>query len=167
MRHYFLRSASNQADIQVNFVPKDERKAQSHDIAKRIRPPIQAIADKWNARAKIVEIPPGPPVLSTLVAEVYGPDFERQIEIARDIKGIFAKTKDVVDVDWYVEADHKKIVFDVDKEKAALNGIDTEAVSQTVRDRSRRLGGRSCPPAERAGARGAARPGAACRTGGY
>ncbi len=132
VRHYFLRSASNQADIQVNFVAKDERKAQSHDIAKRIRPPIQAIADKWNARAKIVEIPPGPPVLSTLVAEVYGPNFERQIEIARDIKWIFVKTKDVVDVDWYVEADHKKIVFDVDKEKAALNNISTEAVSQTV-----------------------------------
>ena len=133
VRHYFMRSASNQADIQVNFVPRDERKAQSHDIAKRIRPPIQAIADKWNARAKIVEIPPGPPVLSTLVAEVYGPDFDRQVEIGRDIKGIFAKTKDVVDVDWYVEADHKKVVFEVDKEKAAMNGISTEAVSQTVR----------------------------------
>ena len=132
VRHYFMRSASNQADIQVNFVSRDERTAQSHDIAKRIRPPIQAIGDRWKARVKIVEIPPGPPVLSTLVAEVYGPDFERQIGIASEIKDIFRKTKDVVDVDWYVEADHKKIVFDVDKEKAALNGINTEAVSQTV-----------------------------------
>ena len=132
VRHYFMRSASNQADIQVNFVSKDERTAQSHDIAKRIRPPIQAIGDRWKARVKIVEIPPGPPVLSTLVAEVYGPDFDRQIGIASQIKDIFRKTKDVVDVDWYVEADHKKIVFDVDKEKAALNGINTEAVSQTV-----------------------------------
>jgi multidrug efflux pump subunit AcrB len=132
VRHYFMRSASNQADIQVNFVPRDKRTAQSHDIAKRIRPPIQAIGDRWKARAKIVEIPPGPPVLSTLVAEVYGPDFERQIGIASQIKDIFRKTKDVVDVDWYVEADHKKIVFDVDKEKAALNGINTEVVSQTV-----------------------------------
>jgi multidrug efflux pump subunit AcrB len=132
VRHYFMRSASNQADIQVNFVSKDERSAQSHDIAKRIRPPIQAIGDKWKTRVKIVEIPPGPPVLSTLVAEIYGPDFERQIGIAEEIKDIFQKTKDVVDVDWYVEADHKKIVFDVDKEKAALSGINTEAVSQTV-----------------------------------
>jgi multidrug efflux pump subunit AcrB len=132
VRHYFMRSASNQADIQVNFVPRDERAAQSHDIAKRIRPPIQAIGDRWKARVKIVEIPPGPPVLSTLVAEVYGPDFARQIGIASQIKDIFRKTKDVVDIDWYVEADHKKIVFDVDKEKAALNGINTEAVSQTV-----------------------------------
>jgi multidrug efflux pump subunit AcrB len=132
VRHYFMRSASNQADIQVNFVPRDERAAQSHDIAKRIRPPIQAIGDRWKARVKIVEIPPGPPVLSTLVAEVYGPDFARQIGIASQIKDIFRKTKDVVDIDWYVEADHKKIIFDVDKEKAALNGINTEAVSQTV-----------------------------------
>ncbi len=132
VRHYFMRSASNQADIQVNFVSKDERTAQSHDIAKRIRPPMQAIGDRWGTRVKIVEIPPGPPVLSTLVAEIYGPDFERQIGIASQIKDLFRKTKDVVDVDWYVEADHKKIVFDVDKEKAALNGISTEVVSQTV-----------------------------------
>ncbi|HAR94514.1 MAG TPA: multidrug transporter AcrB [Deltaproteobacteria bacterium] len=132
VRHYFFRTGSHQADIQVNFVSKDERKAQSHDIAKRIRPGIQAIGNKWNARAKVVEIPPGPPVLSTLVAEIYGPDFDRQIQIAADVKLIFEKTKDVVDVDWYVEADHKKYVFNVDKEKAAFNGISTEEISQTA-----------------------------------
>jgi multidrug efflux pump subunit AcrB len=132
VRHYFLRSGSNQADIQVNFVPKGEREAQSHDIAKRIRPPLQVIGNRWNARVKIVEIPPGPPVLSTLVAEIYGPNLDEQIEIAREIKKIFGKTKDVVDVDWYVEADHKKYVFEVDKEKAALNGISTELVTQTA-----------------------------------
>jgi multidrug efflux pump subunit AcrB len=132
VRHYFLRSESSQADIQVNFVPADERASQSHDIAKRIRSPIQAIAARWNARGKIVEIPPGPPVLSTLVAEIYGPHLETQIGIARRIKDMFSGTKDVVDVDWYVEAPHKKFVFDVDKQKAALNGIDTEAVSQAV-----------------------------------
>ena len=82
VRHYFLRTESNQADIQVNFVTKEERKAQSHDIAKRIRPAIQKLGDAYRARVKIVEIPPGPPVLSTLVAEVYGPEFDRQIEIA-------------------------------------------------------------------------------------
>jgi multidrug efflux pump subunit AcrB len=132
VRHYFFRTGSNQADIQVNFVTKDERKAQSHDIAKRIRPAIQAIGDKWNARAKIVEIPPGPPVLSTLVAEIYGPDLDRQIAIGADIKKIFERTRDVVDVDWYVEADHKKYVFNVDKEKAAFSGIDTDVISQTA-----------------------------------
>jgi multidrug efflux pump subunit AcrB len=132
VRHYFLRSAGNQADIQVNFVPKGERTAQSHDIAKRIRAPLQAIGSGWNARVKIVEIPPGPPVLSTLVAEVYGPDLDGQTRIAADIKKIFGETKDVVDVDWYVEADHGKYVFEVNKEKAALNGIDTETIIQTA-----------------------------------
>lgn len=133
VRHYFLRSTGNLADIQVNFAGKDDRKAQSHDIAGRIRPDIKKIADKYNARVKVVEIPPGPPVLSTLVAEIYGPDFDRQIEIANDIKGIFEKTKGVVDVDWYVEAGQKKVIFDVDKERAAQNGIDTETIARTVR----------------------------------
>jgi multidrug efflux pump subunit AcrB len=132
VRHYFLRSGANQADIQVNFLGRDERKAQSHEIARRIRPPIQEIGSKYNARVKVVEIPPGPPVLSTLVAEVYGPVFERQIEIARQIKDVFGETKGVVDIDWYVEGDQKKFVFDVDKEKAAFHGISAEAVSQSV-----------------------------------
>ena len=132
VRHYFLRSGSNIVDIQVNFVGKDERKAQSHDIAKRIRPELKKITDRYNARLKVAEIPPGPPVLSTLVAEVYGPDTARQIAIAKDIKKIFRETEGVVDVDWYVEDDQKKITFDVDKEKAARNGITTEAASQSL-----------------------------------
>lgn len=133
VRHYFMRSGSNSADIQVNFVAKDKRKAQSHDIAKRLRPEIKKIGDRYHARIKVVEIPPGPPVLSTLVAEVYGPDFTRQIEIAQQIKEVFEKTGGVVDVDWYVEDDQKKFRFDVDKEKAAYNGISTDTVAQTLR----------------------------------
>jgi multidrug efflux pump subunit AcrB len=132
VRHYFLRSGGNVADIQVNFVSKDERRAQSHDIAKRIRPAIKAIGDRYGARVKIVEIPPGPPVLSTLVAEVYGPDFQRQREIAGTIKNIFQGTGDVVDVDWLVEDDQQKLFFDVDQEKAATHGIATETVARTV-----------------------------------
>ncbi|MFZ6007628.1 MAG: efflux RND transporter permease subunit [Nitrospirota bacterium] len=132
VRHYFMRSGSNVADIQVNFVPKDERKAQSHEIAKRLRPEIKKIGDKYNAKIKVVEIPPGPPVLSTLVAEIYGPDFNRQIDIAKQIKNVFEDTKGVVDVDWYVEDDQKKLIFEVDKEKAAYHGIDTEKVAQTL-----------------------------------
>lgn len=132
VRHYFMRSGSNIADIQVNFVSKDKRKAQSHEIAKRLRPEIKKIGDKYNAKIKVVEIPPGPPVLSTLVAEIYGPDFNRQIEIARQIKGIFEDTNGVVDVDWYVEDDQKKLIFEVDKEKAAYHGIDTAKVAQTL-----------------------------------
>jgi multidrug efflux pump subunit AcrB len=133
VRHYFLRSGSNMADIQVNFVGKDERSAQSHDLAKRIRPGLQAIGDRYGASIKIAEIPPGPPVLDTLVAEVYGPDPKRQIEIAKSIKDIFQNTAGVVDVDWYVEADQKKITFDVDRDKAALNGVSVEAAAQALR----------------------------------
>lgn len=133
VRHYFLRSGSNVADIQVNFAEKSERKAQSHDLAKRLRPELRKIGDKYNARLKVAEIPPGPPVLSTLVAEVYGPDPKRHSEIAKEIMDIFEKTDGVVDVDWYIEDDQKKIIFEVDKEKASLNGISTEAVSQSLR----------------------------------
>jgi multidrug efflux pump subunit AcrB len=132
VRHYFLRSGSNVADVQVNFVSKDERTSQSHDIAKRIRPSIKKIGDRYGGRIKVVEIPPGPPVLSTLVAEIYGPDWERQIAIARDIKGVFEKTAGVVDIDWYVEADAGKVTFGVDKEKAAYHGISTEMISRTT-----------------------------------
>jgi multidrug efflux pump subunit AcrB len=133
VRHYFLRSGNSVVDVQVNFVGKNERSAQSHDIAKRIRPALKRIADRYNARLKVAEIPPGPPVLSTLVAEVYGPDMKRQIGIAADIKKIFQSTPGVVDVDWFVEDNQNKITFAVDKQKAALNGVTTEAVSQSLR----------------------------------
>ena len=133
VRHYFLRSGANVADIQVNFVAKGERKAQSHDIAKRLRPGLKEIGDRYGARIKVAEIPPGPPVLSTLVAEIYGPDTNRQIEIARQIRDIFEQTPGVVDVDWYVEADQKKLLFEADRTKAAASGVSTEALSQSMR----------------------------------
>jgi multidrug efflux pump subunit AcrB len=133
VRHYFLRKGPHEADIQVNLKPKGDRKAQSHDIAKRVRPKIDEIGRKYNARIKVSEVPPGPPVLQTLVAEVYGPNYERQIEIARQIRDVFDKTPGVVDIDWYVEADHPKYRFVVDKEKASLNGVSAEQVSNTLR----------------------------------
>ncbi|MGH9832375.1 MAG: efflux RND transporter permease subunit, partial [Blastocatellia bacterium] len=133
VRHYFLRRGPNVADIQVNLVGKGERDAQSHDIAKRVRPQIQEIAKRYSARVKVAEVPPGPPVLQTLVAEIYGPDYQRQIEIARQIRDIFDRTPDVVDVDSYVEDDQPKYRFVVDKEKAALNGVSAEQVASTLR----------------------------------
>lgn len=133
VRHYYLRQGANLADIQVNFVGKSERSDQSHDIAKRIRPQLKKIADRYGARIKVAEIPPGPPVLSTLVAEVYGPDQQTRIEIARQIKSIFSSTPGVVDVDWYLEDDQTLYTFAVDKEKAALSGISTEDVAKTLR----------------------------------
>jgi multidrug efflux pump subunit AcrB len=133
VRHYFLRSGGNILDVQVNFVGKGERSAQSHEIAKRLRPGIKKIGDRFGARIKIAEIPPGPPVLSTLVAEIYGPDENGQIAVARKVKDIFDTTKGVVDTDWLVEADQHKYTLDIDKEKAARNGISTEAASKTLR----------------------------------
>ena len=132
VRHYFLRQGSNEADIQVNFKSKHERHKQSHELAKMMRPDLQKIGTQYNANVKLAEIPPGPPVISTLVAEVYGPNTEKQVEIASQIKDIFSKIKGIVDVDWYVEAPQNKITFAPDKEKAALNGVGTDAISQTL-----------------------------------
>ena len=133
VRHYFLREGSNVADLQVNFVAKGKRVQQSHDLAKRLRPTLKEIGDRYAASIKVAEIPPGPPVLSTLVAEIYGPETERQTEIAAQVKKIFAETDGVVDVDWLVEDDQKKITFAVDKEKAMANGISTETVAKSMR----------------------------------
>ncbi|MFM8392648.1 MAG: efflux RND transporter permease subunit, partial [Acidobacteriota bacterium] len=133
VRHYYLRQGPHVADIQVNLAPKDRRDAQSHDIAKRVRPMIQQIAAKYQARVKVSEVPPGPPVLQTIVAEVYGPDPQRQVEIARQIRDIFDQTAGVVDVDWYVEDDQIRYRFEVDQEKAALNGVAAEQIAATLR----------------------------------
>ncbi len=132
VRHYDLRRGDNVADIQVNLVDKEHRSLQSHDIAKALRIPVQEIGKKYNANVKIVEVPPGPPVLSTLVAEVYGPDYNEQVRIAAEVKNLFAKTADVVDVDWMVEADQPEYKLEVDKEKAMRYGVVTAQVAATV-----------------------------------
>lgn len=132
VRHYDLRRGDNVADIQVNLVDKEHRKMQSHDIAKALREPVQKIGRRYNANVKVVEVPPGPPVLSTLVAEVYGPDYEEQVRIAGEVKDLFAKTADVVDIDWMVEADQPEYHLEVDKEKAMRYGVATAQVTATV-----------------------------------
>ncbi|MBI3661743.1 MAG: efflux RND transporter permease subunit [Acidobacteria bacterium] len=132
VRHYFLRRGPNVADIQVNLRGAEERSKQSHDIAKEMRGPIQQIAKRWNARVKLAEVPPGPPVLSTLVAEVYGPEYGRQTEVAKQIREIFEQTPGVVDVDWYVEDDQKKLDFQVEQDKAALRGISAGDAAQSI-----------------------------------
>jgi len=128
-----MRRGANIADIQVNLVSKHDRKAQSHDIAKRIRPRLAAIAGRYQARVAIAEVPPGPPVLQTLVAEIYGPDEESRLKLADQVKTIFKQTAGVVDVDWYHEADQPMDRFVIDKEKAALHGISAATISQTLR----------------------------------
>jgi multidrug efflux pump subunit AcrB len=131
VRHYFLRRGPHVADIQVNLVQKHERSAQSHEIAKRIRPRLAAIAARHGARVAVAEVPPGPPVLQTLVAEIYGPDEPARQRLAARVREIFQQTPGVVDTDWYHEADQQKARFIIDKEKAALHGISAAAISQT------------------------------------
>ena len=133
VRHYFLRQAANQADIQVNLLPKGERSAQSHDISKRVRDAIGPLGEKYGAKLKVAEIPPGPPVYQTLVAEVYGPEYSQQIDIARKIRDAFKTTPGVVDVDWTVEAPQTQYRFVTDKVKAALAGVSADQITQTLR----------------------------------
>ncbi len=133
VRHYYLRRGANVADIQVNLVEKSKRDDQSHAIARRLRPGVQEIARRYGARVKLAEVPPGPPVLSTLVAEIYGPNHELQIAVAEKIRNIFEETPGVVDVDWLVEDDHEVYSIAVDKEKAALAGIATAQIASTLR----------------------------------
>src|SRR5690625_710699 len=123
-----MRGGSNMADIQVNLLRRDERSLQSHDLAKKVRPHIQEIALRNNANVKVVEVPPGPPVLSTIVAEVYGPDYKEQIRVAHQLKEILANTEDVVDIDWSVEDVQIEYRLEVDNEKAMLNGIAPQQV---------------------------------------
>ncbi|MEN8006779.1 MAG: efflux RND transporter permease subunit [Candidatus Krumholzibacteriota bacterium] len=132
VRHYMMRQGPNVADIQVNLVDKSQRSDQSHDMAKRVRGPIMELAGLYGASVKVVEVPPGPPVLSTLVAEVYGPTFEGRVEAAKQIKEIFESTPGVVDIDWYVEDDQTRYEVVVDTDRAAVRGVSTQQVSMTL-----------------------------------
>jgi multidrug efflux pump subunit AcrB len=132
VRHYDLRGGSNVADIQVNLIDKHDRKEQSHDIARAFRSRIQEIGSEFGANIKIVEVPPGPPVFSTIVAEIYGPDYNTQIEVADAVQDILKNTTDVVDVDWMVEADQIEYEFVIDKEKAMVYGIAPQQIVNTL-----------------------------------
>jgi len=133
VRHYFMRRGAHVADLQINLVSKGQRNAQSHDIARRVRPRVAEIAVKYGARVAVAEVPPGPPVLQTLVAEIYGPNDDSRLGLARKVIEIFHHTPGVVDTDWYIEADQPKARLVVDKEKAALHGISAETISRTLR----------------------------------
>jgi multidrug efflux pump subunit AcrB len=133
VRHYFMRQGNSVADLQVNLVGKHERSAQSHDLAKRVRPKAVDVAARYGARVAVAEVPPGPPVLQTLVAEIYGPSAQSRLALAAKVREIFHQTEGVVDVDCFVEADQPKARFVIDKEKAALHGISADTISQTLR----------------------------------
>jgi multidrug efflux pump subunit AcrB len=132
VRHYYMRSQPNQADIQVNLLPAKQRSVQSHAIAKRLRPLLDAIGNEYGARIQVSEVPPGPPVVQTLVAEVYGPDLDGQTQVAQQIKSIFQHTPGVVDTDWYVEDPQPRLVMHVDEVKAAQHGIAVSDVAHAL-----------------------------------
>jgi multidrug efflux pump subunit AcrB len=132
VRHYFERRGPNVADLQVNLVNKGERSDQSHAIAKRVRPLVTAIAEKYGAAVAVAEVPPGPPVLQSLVAEIYGPEEEQRVALAQEIRGIMARTAGIVDLDWYVEAPQPKVRFIVDRAKAALHGVSEASIAAAI-----------------------------------
>ena len=133
VRHYFLRRAPHLADLQVNLLHKDERREQSHDVAKRVRQRLLPIAARFNATIQVSEVPPGPPVLQTLVAEIYGPDPGRRRELAQQVKTVFEQTPGVVDVDWYVESPHAKTTLMVDQDRSRAAGVSPSDVAAAVR----------------------------------
>lgn len=132
VRHYFLRREPHQASIQVNLSPLHHREQQSHDLAKKVRPGVQEIAARYGAAVKVAEVPPGPPVIQTLVAEIYGPDYQRQLELAREVEAIFQETEGVVDVDSYMEEPQPGFRFKIDREKAALSGVSAEQIASAL-----------------------------------
>jgi multidrug efflux pump subunit AcrB len=132
VRQYYLREGANVGDIQVNLVDKTHRTRKSHEIARTVRDELRPIAERLNANVKVVEVPPGPPVMSPLVAEVYGLDYPGQIRVAKAIRGVFETTPDIVGVDDSVEAPSKRIVFHVDRQRASELGVSQHSVARAL-----------------------------------
>jgi multidrug efflux pump subunit AcrB len=134
VRQYYLRQDPRLGDLQVNLVDKRHRSRKSHDIALAVRPALAAIGRKYGASVQVVEVPPGPPVRAPIVAEVYGPRYAEQRQLAKDIRKVFDTTADVVDVDDSIEAPATRLIVDIDRQKAALLGVTEAQVAQTLSD---------------------------------
>ncbi|MBN1379366.1 MAG: efflux RND transporter permease subunit [Gammaproteobacteria bacterium] len=132
VRQYYLRAEPNLGDIQVNLADKHIRDRQSHEIAKDLRPALVEIGKQFNANVKVVEVPPGPPVFSPLVAEIYGLDYHNQMQVAKQVRSIFSETKDIVDIDDTIEAPQKKLVVSIDRQRAARLGVSQQAVVAAI-----------------------------------
>jgi len=133
VRQYYLRALPEQGDLQVNLAPKEARSRKSHDIAQSVRPALEDIGRRWNARVKVVEVPPGPPVLSPIVAEVYGPDEAGRIRTAKQVREALAATPGIVGIDDSVEDAAPRIRLVVDQGKASLTGIARRDVAEAIR----------------------------------
>src|SRR5690554_2437868 len=123
VRQYYLRAMPHQGDIQVNLVDKEQRDRQSHEIAHSVRASLQKIGLTYNANVKVVEVPPGPPVMSPIVAEIYGPDYKQQIAAAKQLRALFENTSNVVDVDDMIESPQEKWVININRTRAAQLGV--------------------------------------------
>ena len=132
VRQYYLRSGGNVGDIQVNLVDKHHRDRSSHEIARAVRDLLAPIGQRNSASVKVVEVPPGPPVISPIVAEIYGPDYEAQKRIGRQLQGLYADTPDIVDIDSTVESDASRLVVAVDRQRAALLGVSQQSVANIL-----------------------------------
>ena len=133
LRQYYLRAGGEVGDLQVNLVDKHQRSAQSHEIATRVRPALQKIGQRFGANVKLVEVPPGPPMLAPIVAEIYGPEAEGRRQMAKAVRAVFEKTAGVVDVDDSSIAAAPKTVLLVDRRKAAMLGVSQQAIVSTLR----------------------------------
>jgi multidrug efflux pump subunit AcrB len=147
VRQYYLRAAPEKGDVQVNLADKHDRSRSSHEIAGAVRERIEAIGKKNGGNAKVVEVPPGPPVMSPIVAEIYGPDYKGQISVGKQVRAAFEKTKDLVAVDDYIDADSRKTVLHVLQSKAALLGVAQSDIIEVV---SMGLAGQDVTPARNA-----------------
>ena len=133
VRQYYLRAGGEVGDIQVNLVDKSKRKDQSHAIATRVRPALQEIGQRFGANVKVVEVPPGPPVLAPIVAEIYGPEADGRRQVAKAVRAVFEKTPGLVDVDDTSIADAPRTLLLVDRRKAAMLGVPQQAIVTTLR----------------------------------
>ena len=150
VRQYYLRAGPEVGDLQVNLVDKSQRDRKSHDIAQSIRPVVEAIAKKHGADVKVVEVPPGPPVMSPIVAEVYGPDYDAQMAVAKQVRAVFEKTEGIVAIDDTVEDDAQRFVLRVLQNKAAMAGVAQKDVVETMK---MGLGGENVTPIHGSGAK--------------
>jgi len=132
VRQYYLRHSPELGEIEVDLVPKEMRRRQSHAIALAVRPALQAVARAYHASIQVVEVPPGPPVQAPIVAEIYGPDYAGQVRLARQIRKVFDSTPGIVDVDDSVVAASPRLVVAVDRQKAALLGVSQEQITRTL-----------------------------------
>ncbi len=132
VRQYYLREQPNMGDIQVNLVDKSERDQQSHEIAAGMRDELQEIGKQYQANVKVIEVPPGPPVMSPIVAEVYGSNYDKQIETAKQLRNLYESTDNIVDIDDSIEAEQEKWLAKIDRQKAAINQVPYASIVSAI-----------------------------------